>query len=412
MALHKLSRQLGPGLLFAASAVGVSHLVQSTRAGAEFGLTMGVLILVACLVKYPAFRFGAEYAAATGESVIEAYARHGRWLLVFCLLALAVEGLVVIPAVSLVAAGMTMNLLGVTANEVAVTMSIVAIASIALALGRYRLLERVSKLFVVLFAVLTVVATAAAITAFDGGRPLAVPIAATRENLFFAVAVAGWMPVGMGAAVFISLWICAKSRLLGRAISVDEARFDFNLGFAGTVALALCFLVMGTALLLGRRTELAASSAGFAGQLVTLFAASVGGWVRPVIGVAALAVMFSTVIAVVDAFPRVYATIVQRLSAGASSRLNEERLYLAFMAAQALAALGLLLYMLASFGVFIDFATTAGFVIAPVIALLNHRVIGSAPATVRPPAWLRLWSAGGAATLGAASLLYLYFRFP
>ena len=409
--LRKHSLQLGPGLLFAASAVGVSHLVQSTRAGAEFGLTMGVLILIACLVKYPAFRFGAEYAAATGESVIEAYARQGRWLLVFCLLALAVEGVVVIPAVSLVTAGMTMNLLGFTANEVVVTMSIVAIASIALALGRYRLLERVSKLFVVMFAVLTVVATLAAITAFDGDRPLVVPIAATRENLFFAVAVAGWMPVGMGAAVFISLWICAKSRLLGRAISVDEARFDFNFGYAGTVALALCFLVMGTALLLGQRVELAASSAGFAGQLVTLFAAAVGGWVRPVIGVAALAVMFSTVIAVVDAFPRVYATIVRRLFPGATSRLDEERLYLAFMGAQALAALALLLYLLASFGVFIDFATTAGFVIAPVIAFLNHRVIGSAPAAVRPPAWLKLWSACGVATLGAASLLYLYFRF-
>ena len=29
--------KLGPGLLFAGAAIGVSHLVQSTRAGAEFG---------------------------------------------------------------------------------------------------------------------------------------------------------------------------------------------------------------------------------------------------------------------------------------------------------------------------------------------------------------------------------------
>ena len=32
----KLSK-LGPGLLFAGAAIGVSHLVQSTRAGAEYG---------------------------------------------------------------------------------------------------------------------------------------------------------------------------------------------------------------------------------------------------------------------------------------------------------------------------------------------------------------------------------------
>jgi len=405
--------KLGPGLLFAASAVGVSHLVQSTRAGAEFGFTMAVLIVVACLVKYPAFRFGAEYAAATGESVIEGYEREGRWLLAFFLVAIAVEGLVVIPAVSLVAAGMTMNLLGFAADDVLVTMTIVAVSSVALALGRYRLLERTSKLFVALFAVLTVVATVAALGALDQQRPLAAPVALTRENLFFSVAVAGWMPVGMGAAVFISLWVRAKSQLLGRPISVREARFDFNLGYAGTVVLALCFLLMGTALLFGGGVEVAESSVGFAAQLVALFADAVGPWVRVVIGVAALAVMFSTVITVIDGFPRVYANVSRRLLGTSAAGFGEERLYLGFLVAQAAVALALLLYLLQSFNVFIDFATTAGFVTAPVIAFLNHRVIGATtiPEPDRPPRWLKAWSAAGVAVLTAASLLYLYFRF-
>src|SRR5690606_8827981 len=244
-----------------------------------------------------------------GEPIIEAYARSGRWLLVFFLLALAVEGLVAIPAVSLVAAGMTLNLLGVEANEILVTMAIVAVTSVALAVGRYRLLERTSKLFVALFAVLTVVATIAAATTLGDGRALAAAIPATRENVFFSVAVAGWMPVGMGASVFISLWVCAKSQWLGRRVTPAEARFDFNVGYAGTTALALCFLLMGTALLFGRGIEATESAAGFAGQLVTLFAEAVGPWVRVVIGVAAVAVMFSTVIAVVDGFARVYANV-------------------------------------------------------------------------------------------------------
>jgi len=34
----KIIKKLGPGLLFAGAAIGVSHLVQSTRAGADFGL--------------------------------------------------------------------------------------------------------------------------------------------------------------------------------------------------------------------------------------------------------------------------------------------------------------------------------------------------------------------------------------
>ena len=57
----------GPGLLFAGAAVGVSHLVQSTRAGASYGLAMLAIVLLANIVKFPAFRFGPHYAAATGH---------------------------------------------------------------------------------------------------------------------------------------------------------------------------------------------------------------------------------------------------------------------------------------------------------------------------------------------------------
>ena len=42
-------KSLGPGLLFAAAAVGVSHLVQSTRAGADFGFGLLWALLLANL---------------------------------------------------------------------------------------------------------------------------------------------------------------------------------------------------------------------------------------------------------------------------------------------------------------------------------------------------------------------------
>ena len=405
------AQKLGPGLLFAASAVGVSHLVQSTRAGADFGFTMAVLILLACVIKYPAFRYGAEYAASAQESVVAAYARQGRWLLVVFFIAIAVEGLAVIPAVSLVTAGLTMNLLGLSANDVVVTMVIIGACSAGLVFGRYKLLERVSIAFVAVFAVLTVVAALASVGSLDATR-IAAPFAFNRDNVFFAVAVAGWMPVGMGGAVFISLWVRAKSEMLERSVTVREARFDFNLAYVATVLLALCFLLMGTALMFGKGMTLAQNSGRFAADLVSLFTRSVGAWVEPVIGIAALAVMFSTVLAVIDGFPRVYADTTKRLLGGAV-RVGEDRLYLVYLLVQGLVAFVLLRYLLSSFGVFIDFATTAGFVSAPVIAVLNHRVISSdavAPAD-RPRRWLRLWSACGCATLTAASLSYLYFRF-
>ena len=48
--LHLVSG-LGPGILMAAAAIGASHLVASTRAGAEFGWQLAWLVLAVNLLK-------------------------------------------------------------------------------------------------------------------------------------------------------------------------------------------------------------------------------------------------------------------------------------------------------------------------------------------------------------------------
>lgn len=53
-----LREALGPGLVWAGAAIGVSHLVQSTRAGASFGLGLIGVVVFANIYKYPAFSFG------------------------------------------------------------------------------------------------------------------------------------------------------------------------------------------------------------------------------------------------------------------------------------------------------------------------------------------------------------------
>ena len=63
-------QSLGPGLLFAGAAIGVSHLVQATRAGAEFGFGLIWALLLVHLFKYPFFQYGPRYAAATGGNFI------------------------------------------------------------------------------------------------------------------------------------------------------------------------------------------------------------------------------------------------------------------------------------------------------------------------------------------------------
>lgn len=403
--------RLGPGLLFAATAVGVSHLVQSTRAGAEFGLTLLVLIVAACAIKYPAFRFGAEYAALTGRTVLSGYERQGRWLLALILLATFVEGVGVVPAVTLVSVGLGMNLLGVQVDAILATVATVLVASIVLLLGRYRVLENITRVFVALFAVLTVLATLAAIAGIGPGQPLAAPFELNESNLFFSASVAGWMPIGLGGSIFLSAWVIARGRTLGRPVSERVALFDFHVGFITSLVLAFCFLIMGTVVLLGREIELAGSSAAFAAQFVGIFTAVIGQWTELIVGVAAMTVMLSTVLAVVDGFPRVYANVVTKLARGTGVP-SEERLYRGFLWFQIVTS-GVVLYALPrSFGAFIDFITALGFLTAPVVAFMNHRIMffGEIPPDRQPPGWVRSWSVAGTTILALIFPIYLYFR--
>ena len=67
-----LKKTLGPGILFASTAIGVSHLVQSTQAGALFGFGLIWAIILANILKYPFFEFGSRYASATGKVLLMA----------------------------------------------------------------------------------------------------------------------------------------------------------------------------------------------------------------------------------------------------------------------------------------------------------------------------------------------------
>ena len=60
--LSRFSKTAGPGVLFACTAIGVSHLVQSTRAGADYGLLIIGFVILITLLKYPFFEYGWVFA--------------------------------------------------------------------------------------------------------------------------------------------------------------------------------------------------------------------------------------------------------------------------------------------------------------------------------------------------------------
>ena len=110
---NKFLQTLGPGILFASTAIGVSHLVQSTKAGANYGFTLILFILAANIFKFPFFEFGSRYASATGTSLLDGYRKmHWGILLLYLLITLS-SMFFVCAAVCFVAAGFFENLLGI-----------------------------------------------------------------------------------------------------------------------------------------------------------------------------------------------------------------------------------------------------------------------------------------------------------
>ena len=80
-------KALGPGILLASAAVGGSHIVSSTQAGAIYGWKLALLIVLINVLKYPFFRFGSQYTMENNESLIEGYYKKGKaWLIIFFIL--------------------------------------------------------------------------------------------------------------------------------------------------------------------------------------------------------------------------------------------------------------------------------------------------------------------------------------
>ncbi len=158
----KFLQKLGPGLLFAGAAIGVSHLVQSTKAGANFGFGLLWALLLINLIKYPFFQFGPRYAAATGESLLNGYKKLGKGVLkVYALLTVATM-FTIQTAVTIVTAGIASSLLGDSISIEIWTVIILAICFGILLIGKYALLDKMMKIIIIILSITTLLAVATA----------------------------------------------------------------------------------------------------------------------------------------------------------------------------------------------------------------------------------------------------------
>ena len=373
-------RSFGPGLVWAATAIGVSHLVQSTRAGALAGLGLVPLIVLALALKYPLFEIGTRYAAATGESLIDGYGRVGRttlWL--FGLLTL-LTAVIVQSAVTLFTVVLIRSLLSIELSNWMLGGGLAAVVAALLTLGHYRALQSLIKPMIILLSLSTVAAALLAAPRLGGDSVQWLPVTTDGSwvSLAFLVALLGWMPSGLDTAAWSSLWTQAQDRSSGARTSVANALLDYRIGYVGTGLLAIAFVVLGAVVLHGGGHAVAAQGTRFSLQLIDLYAETLGPWSRPIIALAALTTMVSTMIAVFDGFPRALdrTWIVARDGPGApADPAGVGRVYHLALWVMVGATVVVLLYFVGNLTTWIDFATTASFLSAPLLGLFNLRTM-------------------------------------
>lgn len=402
--------RLGPGLMLAAAAVGVSHLVQSTRAGADFGLSFVWLVILISFLKYPAFRFAVDYASLTNHSLVYAYSKLGRLPMYWLLVGFTVDMFVATSAVALVTAGLLISVFKLPFSGPHVAIAIAVLSAVILLNGKYAKAERIIKFLVLSFSVLAIIAMLLALPMLGSNdRDLFAAITPSQSLAVFIIAIAGWMPMPMTGSIFLSMWAREKKTAGGDAIDHRSAIADLRFGWVLTVVLALSFMIMGTAILFQVDRVVPASAGAFATELLSIFTLIIGQWSYPVIAAAAIAVMWSTVLALMDALPRVTSRLVDCMTGRAEKATTK---YTTLLVVQTAGVTLIMLLLLSNFGTFIDFATSAGFITAPALAYYNYRAVTSAEVAsqYRPSGALIIWHWAGFAALAVFAIAFVIVR--
>jgi len=408
-----LKYALGPGLILAAAAIGVSHLVQSTRAGALYGFALVWAVILANLSKYPFLEFSPRYTVVMKESLIQGYKRLGPWALwsfgIFTVFTMCI----VQAAVTVVTASLANELTGLNLSPLLMSLLVLMVCLLLLIKGQYSALDSAIKIILVVLTLSTIVAVVMAFTRPDAMALPEAPTVWDASGITFMIALMGWMPILLDASAWHSLWILERSKQTKHQPILKETLIDFNIGMIGAGVLALAFLSLGALIMFGSSETFASSGSEFASQLVQLYTSTLGEWTYWIIIICAFTAMFSTTLTVTDAYPR---TCSHLFNLGRLDRPKETPWYSSYkglLVVISLVSLIILYFAGGNFIFMVDLATSVSFLTAPVFAFINYKLIYSKhfPEESRPPVWLKWLSWAGMIFITGFALLFMIWRF-
>ena len=415
--LSRFSKTAGPGILFACTAIGVSHLVQSTRAGADYGLLIIGFVILIILLKYPFFEYGSRYANSTQTSIIDGYKKLGKPALWLYFLLTIASMFFVTGAVGFVTAGFFENLFGINFLGEWTIIILFATCVGILAIGKFNVLDSLIKIIAIVLLLSTVVAFL--LTLYNG--PIEPVFGFEPKDLwdisgiFFLLALMGWMPTAVDLSSWNSLWTLERMKQTNYKPKLRETLFEFRLAYLVTGILAIMFVILGTFIFYGSGEELPNSNSLFAHEIVTLYTQTIGDWSYIIIAASAFTVMFGTILAVFDGYSRSLQRTVELLFTKKEKKIRTKfrTFYVIFLLVLSIGSLVVIFQFESNFKELVDFATVLSFVIAPVIAIFNFRLVTGKflDKSHQPSNLLKILSFAGIIFLSGFALFFLITKF-
>lgn len=394
-------RAFGPGILMASAAIGGSHLISSTQAGALYGWQLAIMIILANLFKYPFYRFGTEYAYSTGLSLVAGYAKKSKaYLWAFFVLCI-ISGIISTGAVAVLCATILGFMLPFELNTLALSAIIMASSWILLVAGHYKALDSISKWIIVALTITTIVAVIVA--GFSPSKVVPDFIPASPWNLAslgFIIALMGWMPAPLEFSAITSVWTAKKIRT--DHTSRYQGMVDFNVGYLVSAILALFFLALGVFVQYGTGQEIATKGGAYVGQLIQMYTETIGGWSKMLVAFIAFLCMFGTVITCMDGYGRTNAESLSLIRTGTTD--DTEKYVFMWISFTAITGFLLIAFFLGQMATMLKFAMISAFVSAPIFAYLNYSLIKSEGHLTPAMKWFAL---AGIAFLGGFTVLFL-----
>ncbi|MDC0337945.1 Nramp family divalent metal transporter [Flavobacteriales bacterium] len=413
-----LLKALGPGILFASTAIGVSHLVQSTQAGEKFGFGLLWAVIIANFLKYPFFEYGSRYANATGTSIIDGYKKLGKPVLWIYFTITIVSMFMVASAVGFVTSGFMQNLFGIKSSG-ATTLLLFFVCGGILISGKFSVLDKLIKIIGIVLLISTLIAfVMTIINGPMGSKPLFEGniFPESGDGILFLLGLMGWMPTALDLSTWNSLWTIERIKQTGYKPTMKETLFDFNFGYLVSALLSLCFITMGAYLLYGTSETIPNDPAGFANGIVNLYTKTMGNWSYILIAAAAFSIMFGTCIAVFDGYGRAIQRTTELIfnPKKSTSRKQNTKMYATTILIIVFGSFSIIeLVKTTDFGIkgLVNMATTLSFIIAPIIAVFNVILVQKKHVGEHtPPIWIKITSYLGIVFLTVFSIYFLVHK--